>query len=86
MLLVPQQALCGSFDEPVVRVMTTNGVQDRAVSLGNSDDFWTVVREGLTEGEQVVVEAAQTSTDQFGAFRQFRPGGAGNFTIIGGRR
>lgn len=83
-LLVPQQALYGSFEQPVVRVMTTNGIQDRAVSLGNSDDFWTVIREGLFEGEQVVVEAAQARTDQFGTFRQFRGGGFGGGGFGGG--
>jgi multidrug efflux pump subunit AcrA (membrane-fusion protein) len=74
-LLVPQQALYGSFDEPVVRVMTSGGIQERPVILGNSDDFWTAVRAGLAEGDQVVMEVAQAASDPFAAFRQLR----GNF-------
>ena len=71
-LLVPQQALYCSFEQPVVRVMTNSGIQERPVVLGQSDDFWTAVREGLMEGEQVVMEAAQVSSGPFAAFRQLR--------------
>ena len=79
-LLVPQQALYGSFDAPIVRVMTSSGIQERPVVLGNSDDFWTVVMQGLAEGEQVVMEVSQTTSDPFAAFRQLREGfGGGNF-------
>ena len=82
-LLVPQQALYGSFEEPVVRVMTSSGIQERRVVLGNSDDFWTAVREGLAEGDKVVMEVAQTTSDPFAAFRQLRGGFGGGG---GGRR
>ncbi len=69
------------MDEPVVRVMTSSGIQERPVVLGNSDDFWTAVRQGLAEGDQVVMEVAQTSSDPFAAFRQLRGGfsGGGRF-------
>ena len=83
-LLVPQQALYGSFDQPVVRVMTNLGVSEQPVALGSSDDFWVAVLEGLTEGDQVVLETADVNTGQF-SFRQFRQttgGGRGG----GGRR
>ena len=83
-LLVPQQALYGSFDQPVVRVMTNLGVSEQPVALGSSDDFWVAVLEGLTEGDQVVLETADVNTSQF-SFRQFRQttgGGRGG----GGRR
>ena len=76
-LLVPQQALYGSFDAPVVRVMTSSGVEERPVVLGNSDDFWTVVTQGLAEGDQVVMEVSQTTSDPFAAFRQLREGFGG---------
>ena len=49
-LLVPQQALYGSFEQPVVRVMTESGVAERPVSLGSSDDFWVAVNSGVAEG------------------------------------
>ena len=77
-LLVPEQALRGSFNQPTVQVMTSRGVETKPVVLGNTDGFWVAVHQGLEEGEQVVMEAVQVNTDQF-SFRQFRavPGGAG---------
>ena len=85
-LLVPQQALYGSFDAPVVRVMTSSGIRERPVVLGNSDDFWTVVTRGLAEGEQVVMEVPQTTSDPFAAFRQLRGGFGGGGGGLGGGR
>ncbi len=70
-LLVPQQALYGTFEEPYVRVMRNGRIEEQPIALGNSDDFWVVALEGLLEGEEVVVETQQASTSQFG----FRPGG-----------
>ena len=55
-LLIPLHALRGSFDRPTVRVQGENGPEDRPVALGVSDDFWTVVTEGVAEGEMVVTE------------------------------
>ena len=78
-LLVPQQALYGTFDEPLVRVVNSSGtLEDRAVVLGASDEFWVSVKEGLREGEQVAMEASEVGTSQF-SFRQFRrvTGGGG---------
>ena len=63
--------------------MTNSGIQERPVVLGQSDDFWTAVREGLMEGEQVVMEAAQVSSGPFAAFRQLRGGGGGGNRTIG---
>ena len=71
---MPLQALYGSFDQPLVRVMSNGGIEERPVTLGINDDFWVAVREGLVEGEQVVMETAEaTTTGGFG----FRPGGFG---------
>ena len=70
-LMVPQQSLYGSFDRPTVRVMTDSGVEERPVDLGNGDDFWVAVRQGLKEGEQVVMESSEVSTTGSG-FRQLR--------------
>ena len=84
-LLVPQQAIFGTFDQPTVRLQTDSGIIDHPVVLGNSDDFWTEVRDGLQEGDRVVMQSSQAPTDIFGAFRQFRgvAGGGGNITIRG---
>jgi len=77
-LLVPQQSLYGTFDQPTVRLMTESGVEDRAVELGNSDDFYVAVRSGLEEGDRVIMETAEFSTAGSG-FRQIR-------SITGGGR
>ncbi|MBI2872216.1 MAG: efflux RND transporter periplasmic adaptor subunit [Chloroflexi bacterium] len=76
-ILVPIQALYGSFEQPVVRVMNNGRVEDRSVVLGNSDDYWVAVRQGLGEGEQVVMETQQATTGQFGMGQVFRMQGQG---------
>lgn len=85
-LLVPLQALYGTFEQAVVRVMKDGRIEERSVALGSSDDYWAAVRQGLAEGEQVVMQTTQASTSQFGVgmtMRQFQgqfsgamPGGA----------
>ena len=73
-LLVPLDSVYGSFQEPEVRVMKEDGsIENRAVVLGNSDDFWVAVTSGLAEGERVVMEAGE---DLQGGFFGF-PGGRG---------
>ena len=87
-LLLPQQALVGSFDHPMVRVIAANGlVENRPVTLGDSDDFWVSVKEGLQVGEQVVMESADVGTSRF-SFGQFRrvTGGSGSGGRPGGTR
>ena len=86
-LLVPQQAIFGTFQAPTVKLQTESGIVEQPVVLGNSDDFWTEVRGGLQEGDRVVMQSSQTATDRFGAFRQFRGigGGGGGGVIIRGR-
>ena len=74
-LLVPNQAIYGTFEEPLVRVMNIGGIEERPVVLGNSDEFWTVVTEGLQEGDQVVIETAEATADPFAGFRQQREAG-----------
>ena len=88
-LLIPLQAIYGTFEEPVVRLMNNGRIEERAVALGNSDDFWVVVLQGLQEGDRVAMETAETSTDPFAQFRQRLQGGGGNFSAPGfggGRR
>ena len=74
-LLVPLQALQGTFDQPVVRVSRDGGIVEEPVVLGNSDDFWVAVLQGLQPGDRVVMQTSEASTTQFG----IRPGGGGFF-------
>ena len=86
-LLVPLDALSGTFDSPLVRVMTDTGIVERPVVLGNNDDFWVVVADGLVAGEMVVVEASEAATQGFGFGRGFGGGfggGQGGFGRVPG--
>jgi HlyD family secretion protein len=84
-LLIPVQAVTGTFAEPVVRVTTGKDVSYRNVTLGNSDGFWVAVTGGLEEGERVVMAAPETSSTQGGNLRGLGGlGGLGGVTIIGG--
>ena len=81
-LLIPVQAVMGRFDAPIVQVMADGLIQQRAVTLGISDDFWVIVTSGLVEGEQVVFQVPESSGFQFGGFGR-GPGGGG-FILRGG--
>ena len=86
-LLVPQQALYGSFDQPLVRILTDSGVSEQQVDLGNRDDFWVAVKAGLSEGDQIVFESADVGGSEF-SFRNLRRatgGGVGGPSRGGGR-
>lgn len=85
-LLVPQQAIVGTFDNPIVRVLTDAGVVEQPVALGDGDGFWFVAEEGLAAGDRVLIQSGQTISDQFGAFQQFRIGGGGTGPGGGGTR
>ena len=77
-LLVPLDAVYGSFEEPLVRVMNDDGlIVERSVILGSNDEFWVSVLSGLTEGERVVMEAGEDV--QGGFFGGF--GGGGGISI-----
>ena len=80
-LLIPTQALRGSFNAPFVLVSTESGLEERSIQLGNSDDFWVAVTGGLSEGEQIVMEAIQaaTSNNPFDVLRQASGFGGGRF-------
>jgi len=75
-LMVPINSLYGSFDEPIVRVVENGQVKDVPVVLGNSDDFWIVVNEGISEGDLVIMESEGSQSSQFNF--------GGNFRAIGG--
>jgi RND family efflux transporter MFP subunit len=69
-LLVPDRAINYGQDGPVVRVMVDKEIEERLVVVGISDGFQTEIKEGLEEGETVVVRGStESDTDQgFGLF------------------
>ncbi|MSQ22429.1 MAG: efflux RND transporter periplasmic adaptor subunit [Dehalococcoidia bacterium] len=74
-LLVPLQALYGTFDQPTVKVSKNGGIVVQPVVLGNSDDYWVAVRQGLAQGDQVVMQSATATVGQLNvgqAMRQFQ--------------
>ena len=73
-LLVPLQALRGSFDQPTLGVMVDGQIVETPVTLGSSDDFWTVVTDGVEEGDRIVMKTELQ--DDFGGFGSPRRGGA----------
>ena len=79
-LLVPLDAVYGSFERPVLRVRNNGKEEDRPVTLGNSDDFWVVVESGVSEGDVIIMEYRDPS-EGFGGpgglFRGFGPGRLG---------
>ena len=78
-ILIPLQALYGTSQAPIVRVVNGNDITERPVTIGISDDFWVVVEDGLEEGETISMEVVG-SGDPFGF------GGFGPFGGPGGRR
>jgi multidrug efflux pump subunit AcrA (membrane-fusion protein) len=79
-LLVPLDALYGSFEQPIIRIMNNGQVEERPVSLGNSDDFWVVVEDGIVEGNLVIMQSQEASSggSGFAAIRGI-PGQFGGF-------
>ena len=72
------QALHGTFQEPTLRVKVNGRFEERPVTLGISDDFWTVILDGLIEGDTVIMESQETQNDRFqfggGDFRRIQAG------------
>lgn len=83
-LMAPLQAIRGTFERPVVQVMVDGRIEEREVVLGNSDDIWVVVLQGLQEGEQITMETRETSDDPFAQFRQQIQAGRGQGGGFGG--
>ena len=64
-LLVPLDALRGPFDKPTLHVMTDGEMVETPVTLGNSDDFLTVVTSGVEEGDMIITIAPEGSEGEF---------------------
>ncbi|HIF72003.1 MAG TPA: HlyD family efflux transporter periplasmic adaptor subunit [Dehalococcoidia bacterium] len=80
-LLIPLQAVSGSFTQPSVDVVNADGFTTTPITLGASDDFWVIVEDGLVEGQQVLMTVAEENADPFA---QFFGGGGGAIRIPGG--
>ncbi len=75
-LLVPIDALFGTFDQPELQVMNGGTLESRGIVLGNTDEFWAVVESGANEGEMVVLETRDSSFQSgFGAIFRGVSGG-----------
>lgn len=78
-LLAPIQALFGSVNDPILLISNDDGtLEPRSVTLGISDDFWTVIEDGVSEGETIIMTVVGADTSQFGGF------GGGFRAIAGG--
>jgi HlyD family secretion protein len=75
-LLIPQGAIFGSFQEPTVKLETSAGIVERPVVLGASDDFWTEAIAGVIAGDLLVMKVSAAADDPYGTFSQFRRGGS----------
>ena len=64
-LLIPANAIRGTFDNPTVHLMVNDEAVETPVALGSSDDFWTIVTDGLNEGDMVVALAPEGQNVQF---------------------
>ena len=65
-LLVPLDALRGVFDSPTLNVVMPGGeVVETPVTLGNSDNFLTVVTSGVEEGDMIITIAPEESEGEF---------------------
>ncbi|MDD4984824.1 MAG: efflux RND transporter periplasmic adaptor subunit [Dehalococcoidales bacterium] len=68
-LLVPDRAISYNEGGPVVYVMVDDQIEERPVVVGISDGFQTEIKEGLAEGEIVVVSVKSSSESEgFGLF------------------
>ena len=67
-LLIPSQAVTGSFVQPAVEIVDGESTSTVPVELGPSDDFWVVVESGLSEGDVVLMEIASQDDFFFGGF------------------
>ncbi len=75
-LLVPIDALFGTFEQPELQIMSAGMLESRGIVLGNTDEFWAVVESGVNEGEMVVLETRDSSFQSgFGAIFRGVSGG-----------
>ena len=54
-LLIPNRAIQGSWENPFVEVVTDEQIEKRQISIGLSDGIYAEVLSGLEEGEEVIL-------------------------------
>jgi len=64
-LVIPNRAIRGTLENPMVVVLVDEQQEERAVTLGMTDGINTEVLSGLEEGEEVVIPAAEERQDGF---------------------
>jgi len=64
-LLIPNRAIRGTREAPLVHVYAAGEVEERAVTVGLSDGINTEIPSGLEEGEQVVLPPRGTPSGGF---------------------
>ncbi len=68
-LMVPDRAISYSEGGPMVYVMVDEQIEERPVVIGITDGFQTEIKEGLEEGEVVVIPGKTSSEPEgFGFF------------------
>jgi len=65
-LLIPNRAIQGSLENPLVEVVVDEQTEQRRVTLGLSDGIVTEVLSGLEEGERVIFPESQLPFSMFG--------------------
>lgn len=70
-LLVPDRAIKYGEDGAVVYVMVDEEIEERAVVIGISDGFHTEIKEGLEEGEVVVISKSDSDSESDEGFGFF---------------
>ena len=74
-IAIPLNAIRGPEDNPFVLIKTESAVENRAVRLGLSDDFWVSVVDGLDEGEAILVQGKPIVGEEFNMRSLRRPRG-----------
>ena len=74
-IAIPLNAIRGPEDNPFVLIKTESAVENRAVRLGLSDDFWVSVVDGLGEGETILVQGKPIVGEEFNMRSLRRPRG-----------
>ena len=74
-IAIPLNAIRGPEDNPFVLIKTESAVENRAVRLGLSDDFWVSVVDGLDEGETILVQGKPIVGEEFNMRSLRRPRG-----------
>jgi HlyD family secretion protein len=65
-LLIPNRAIQGSWENPLVEVVVGEKTEQRQVTLGLSDGIKTEALSGLEEGERVIFPKSQLPFSMFG--------------------